>query len=179
MGGADGLWRWRPVHGLDRVEGLPPGNVGALLAMADGGLLVAVGGDIFRYAGDRVEPLATLGPGTRSIDAMRWTASGRLLVGTSDGLVELSPGGEVLRRGLQGIRIAAVEPHADRIWAGTWGDGLYLGKGTSWRRVAAGALSGDRVSGFAVDAQGGTWIGLYGGGLLHADSVERLTADDD
>lgn len=179
LGGADGLWRWRPVHGLDRVEGLPPGNVGALLAMADGGLLVAVGGDIFRYAADRVEPLATLGPGTRSIDAMRWTASGRLLVGTSDGLVELSPGGEVLRRGLQGIRIAAVEPHADRIWAGTWGDGLYLGKGTSWRRVAAGGLSGDRVSGFAVDAQGGTWIGLYGDGLLHADSVERLIADDD
>ena len=85
----------------------------------------------------------------------------------------------MLRRGLQGIRIAAVEPHADRIWAGTWGDGLYLGKGTSWRRVAAGGLSGDRVSGFAVDAQGGTWIGLYGDGLLHADSVERLIADDD
>jgi hypothetical protein len=58
-----------------------------------------------------------------------------------------------------------------RLWCGTYGQGLFVRDGTTWRvyRQSESGLPGDWITALALDSQGELWIATLGGGLGHFD----------
>lgn len=71
------------------------------------------------------------------------------------------------------ITSLAYDAAADRLWAGTYGDGLWVWDGVGWetlRRVDSG-LPDDWITALALDEQGNVWIGTLTAGLARFDGV--------
>ena len=96
---------------------------------------------------------------------------GRVLVGTPDGFVILSPGGDELGRELRGLGVNAFATRTPgRLWVGTTAAGLRYREGTLWYsyRYAEG-LPSDAVTSLLVDRRGRLWCAA--GALLVADAA--------
>jgi hypothetical protein len=68
--------------------------------------------------------------------------------------------------GLAGGAITAVVEHRGEVWAGSWGGGLSVLRGSNWYtfRTAESPLPGDWISALASDGDR-LWVGTYGAGL--------------
>jgi hypothetical protein len=70
--------------------------------------------------------------------------------------------------GLAPGAITAVAEQGDDVWAGSWGGGLSVLRGTTWHtyRSATSPLAGDWISALASDGDD-LWVATYGAGLAH------------
>jgi hypothetical protein len=106
---------------------------------------------------------------SRTIHCLAPAAEGEILAGTSGGLnvwdgarwLQFSAG-----NGLARGRITAVAQVDGALWAGSWGGGLSVLRGTVWRtyRAVDSPLPSDWVAALASDGAR-LWIATYGGGL--------------
>lgn len=96
---------------------------------------------------------------------------GRLIIGTRDGRLYQTADGEGGGLRLIGQRQAAILTHLtdskDRVWTGTWGDGLYLDD----RHYTTGGkadchIASDFIADITEDRSGRVWIATWNGGVL-------------
>jgi signal transduction histidine kinase/ligand-binding sensor domain-containing protein len=123
VGATTGLWRWTP--GNPTRFAMPTPNVNDLTRTDDGRLLIAMGGGIWRLAGDKPEAVP-IGGVDRSFDAARllFDRQRALWVGTSArGLVHVREGRADLftrSEGLSGDAIRALyEDREGNVWVAT------------------------------------------------------------
>jgi len=177
--------RWNPSTG-EATSFATPGDVGAVVLCADGGLLLAVESELWRV--DDAGAWTWLAeveeaPGVRFNDC-RADPRGRLWAGTlhreqaqgAAGLYRLDPGGELtlalpqrtvsngIGWSLDGATMYHIDSTTQRIAAFAYDvDTGQLGA----QRVFADIEPTDGVpDGLAVDAEGGVWVCLFGGGRI-------------
>lgn len=177
---------WNPASGADWTISVD-GEVGAAIPRAGGGMLLAVDHDLIARDPDGTQrTLASVEqelPDNRFNDC-RADARGRLWAGTMSrkrtpgtaALYRLEPGGE-LERAIDGTTIS------NGIGWSPAGDRMYFVDSTTQQvdvldyDEATGAISGRRPfatvdpadglpDGLTVDAEGGVWLCLFGGGAL-------------
>jgi PAS domain S-box-containing protein len=93
--------------------------------------------------------------------------SGRLLIGTGDGLFTVDGEGGTVRPvpGSRGLSVRFIHPRPDGLWLGT-DSGVHVlssANRVTWDRTRG--LSHNSVRALYTDADGAVWIGTYGGGL--------------
>jgi signal transduction histidine kinase/ligand-binding sensor domain-containing protein len=129
-------------------------------------------------------------PGSLSSDnvfGMTENPPGLMWFATSAGVDVLETSDGSIRRvwqsnGLEPTTLAAAG--GDRVWVGTFGDGLHLFSGPSggarvWRREPArrDSLADNRISSLLFDRVGGLWIGTWGGGLQRVSPSAMALAE--
>ena len=117
-------------------------------------------------------------------------ASGRIFVGSMNGLFRFDPSGgrlvtvpEVAALSKKPVRITSLAAGKGRVWAGTYDTGLVeldlvSRRATLHRQQVGqeGSLSDDRIACLTFDPAGSLWIGTWGGGLHRMDpSVDLFT----
>lgn len=188
---------WDPASGADWTISVD-GEVGAAIPRVGGGLLLAVDHDLLAREPDGTQ--RTLATVERELDANRFNdcrcdARGRLWAGTMSrtrttgaaALYRLEPGGE-LERVIDDTTIS------NGIGWSPAGDRMYFVDSTTQQidvldyDEATGAIAGRRPfatvdpadglpDGLAVDAEGGVWLCLFGGGALRRyDDAGSLSA---
>lgn len=164
-------WKDRQIERLGPAEGLGSRAVRSILVRRDGRVLVGteVFG-VFEFNRTWFAPAAWPVKLPPSVFAMFEDRSGRLWIGTKDGLAhEGAAGWRVLttRDGLSANFVRALAEGTDgSLWIGTVGGGLNRfrdGAFTIWRR-SDGAPS-DNISALLNDADDVLWVGTDGGGL--------------
>ena len=181
------LYSWSPAHG-DAQTTRFAGETSAIVPCADGGLVLALGHDLLRLGdeGRATETLASVEsglPGNRFNDC-RCDPQGRLWAGTMS--TSREPGAAGLYRLVAGRGIELVLPATTLSNGIGWspdGQTMYFidsttqridafdfdgGQGTvANRRCLAEIAPGDGMpDGMAVDADGGVWVCLFGGGAV-------------
>lgn len=81
--------------------------------------------------------------------------------------------------GLGADWVAALAADAQRVYFGTFGGGLTVLEGQTWRTYTAAnsGLAGDWISALAVDPRGRLWVGTWGRGLSLLDGGRWQTYD--
>ena len=128
-------------------------------------------------------------PGSLSNDnvfGMLENPPGRIWLATAAGVDVLDSAAGSVRRVWQseGREPTALAAAGDRVWVGTFGDGLHLfgeapGASRVWRRDPGrrDSLADDRISTLLLDRVGGLWIGTWGGGLQRVSASAMTLAD--
>ena len=112
---------------------------------------------------------------------------GSAWVGTEEGIVVLedglwSPLDEDGSIGLDGVFVSALyRDSRDRVWVGTWGEGIYLLEGgeywTSWD--TGKGIPDDRIWTFYEDSEGLVWAGAKGGIVVFDEHLRRTNYTTD
>ena len=195
----------RLVPGSDRFERVPdePGALDAIshpyvVALhidAKGRLWVAtLGGGVdcrepgatgFKVYRNRAGDPGSLG--SDNVFGMTEDAAGRIWLTTEAGVDRLDPADGVIShvwRAEGQVPTVLAAAGGDRVWAGTFGDGLLLfgapsGEARVWRRDPRrrDALADDRIASLLIDRDGGLWIGTWGGGLQRVSPSALALAD--
>jgi len=115
----------------------------------------------------------------RGVHVLAPAGDGGMWVGTSSGMnhwdgerwASFSAG-----NGLAPGAITAVAEQGSDVWAGSWGGGLSVLRGTGWVTYRKGdsPLPGDWISALASDGEG-LWIGTYGAGLARMEGADWTT----
>jgi two-component sensor histidine kinase len=149
---------------LRKVDGYPGRGVFSMAEDGIGGLLIGGGTGLYHYDGVKFgkEPAGGQEAGLTKI---------RTLVRAADGSLWMVASGRLYRR--SGGRLSMFEAHSDRmlhqimciyvdtgrVWAGTYGAGLFLLQGDSLRQVhPKGFDPGPRILALHEDARGYLWI---------------------
>jgi signal transduction histidine kinase/ligand-binding sensor domain-containing protein/CheY-like chemotaxis protein len=177
MATEDGLVRVEngDVRILGPADGLPSGDVRALLLDPDGTLWLGTdGGGLIRYAGGVFTAWTTRnGLSNDLVRALYRDRSGSLWIGTWGGGVQRMGHGLLstlsTREGLASDQIwAFYEDREGSLWIGTDAGGLArLKRGKFTAITARDGLSSDVAITIAGDSSGGLWAGTYDAGLTH------------
>ncbi len=187
----------------DRKDGISEANVTSILPLADGRVWLGLGAngvDILDPRGRRVGELRSASGNNETTLAkdfvwnMAATAAGDVYLGTLRGLYRAESNG----RGL--TRLALTRPNAaggidamrldgDRLWVGSWADGLWLldvsrkNQTRFVRHESVERLTDRRINAIEYDVQGNLWIGTASGLNyfdLAANTIEKIApAPDD
>jgi signal transduction histidine kinase/ligand-binding sensor domain-containing protein len=174
--GTIGEGLWRVVAGprdeewaIERITlntGLTSNSVRSLIEDRDGNIWVGTTAGLHRLSSRRLTPISDIGLAI-SVDA---TPGGKMMVGTSSGLVTFSRGAQgQLRRQSIGPGVWTIRTHLDRrgaLWVGS-ADGLFAAVGG--RLVPVPGLDGRLVRFIASDASGRVWFG-DGGRLFRMEA---------
>lgn len=167
-----GLWRWddsykRAVGAQD----IPQIRVNQLLTSSDNELFAAANNGIWLYDSEN-HSWKLLWKSRRedgAVTTLMQRRSGKLLVGTSNGIIELSPRGVVTDRLLAGEVITSIVEDKDKnLFVGTRQHGLFYWNGASWFHAAAKEGLVSRIDTLLLDSIGRLWVTASGDGLLVA-----------
>jgi two-component sensor histidine kinase len=149
---------------VSRVTGYPGRGVFSLAQDARGDLLVGGGDGLYRYSGGKFKAVDLgLPPGE--------VAKIRTLIPAGDGTLWMTASGRLYHISATGARvyeainarfgqpIMCIYVDTGRVWAGTYGGGLFLLKADSLYQIRPrGAEIGPRILGIHEDAAGFLWI---------------------
>ncbi|WP_429002493.1 two-component regulator propeller domain-containing protein [Xanthomonas sacchari] len=184
------------VFDRQNTPGMELSGVFALLAEADGGMLVGTAYDgVFRYAAGRWEHLGDARAQRLRVTAMLRDADGGLWVGSEDGLFRIEADGRLVdvgaAAGLRNTRIAALLRYRDTVLVGT-PQGLFrmTAHGTQAQRWGAAAMRTASIRRLTLDRHGGLlvasdegvfWLGADGGlqWLRRGQRVDAALQDQD
>ncbi|MBR1569569.1 MAG: response regulator [Bacteroidales bacterium] len=145
----------------------------------DGTLWVATFGDgVFRLDLSRRKLTGRYLEGMRTVVPYK-TREGEVLVGTTDGLYRYDPAADaflfVPALGHTFVH-SLYEDSRDKLWTGTYGDGLYCRQGPDFRKFSmndrTSALSSNYITYITEDRSRRLWVCTEGGGLCWADVQE-------
>ena len=147
-------------------DGLPQGNVRAITQAPNRLLMIGTSDGIASFDGIRFTPVpvrSANGPKNEPVNAILYSRSGDLWIGTDDRGVLLQRGQEVIAlsedSGFHGERIRAL--HEDRqgnVWAATQNGIEKIHNGKIEALYSMGLVSGDLTAPFAEDGSGGLFI---------------------
>ena len=174
-GGTDGsgVLRWRngTVTRYGAGQGLTNLQVAVLFEDRHTNLWAGTWGGLFRFNGERFEPVP--GPPTLRgiVLALTEDRQGNLWAGTDSGLVRMHDGDARVfgkPEGLSSLFIRAVEEdRAGQIWVAVVGNGLFRLAGERFEHYAAGQWPGEKIiRALHADAGGALWIATEGAGLV-------------
>ncbi len=159
------------TYGLE--AGLPGVSVNAVCQTRDGYLWVATGGGLARFDGVRFvsfRPIDTPAFHSPLIYCLCETHDGTLWIGTSRGIVQYRDG-RFEHLGLEDAEVHTLaEDREGRVWAGTYGRGLYCWEDGRFHHCDDELLKDlEFVFRVFVDSADRVWIGGDSGGLLYFD----------
>ncbi|MBI5596109.1 MAG: hypothetical protein HY928_08485 [Elusimicrobia bacterium] len=173
------LWTWREGQSAwAQPPGHPPTGMKTLDVSAAGEVLAGGAGGLWRQEADGWRRVWKGTADKDDVVSLAQDAQGRLLVGTHDGFLTLTRGGEAVgQRELQGHWVTGFAEGGDgRLWVGTWDSGVHLRADGRWFPFGfAYGLPSDTVAGLAVNAHKVLWVGMYGGGAVAGS--EKALAD--
>lgn len=186
------------VHGKpDRKDGISEANVTSILPLANGRVWLGLGAngvDILDPRGHRVGELRAASVNNETTLArdfvwnMAATPAGDVYLGTLRGLYRADATG----RGLMRLSLTRPNPaggidamhlDGDKLWVGSWADGLWLldvsrkDQTRVIRHEGVERLTDRRINALAHDAQGNLWIGTASGLNffdLAANTIEKI-----
>jgi ligand-binding sensor domain-containing protein/signal transduction histidine kinase len=181
-----GITRWRAgkseVYGVE--QGLDNLNVWSVYVDRKRRVWAGTGGGgLYQLQRGRFQPVAIPGNIGRTVFAMTEDGSGRLWIGTQDGLFCWDESQWKVYTSQDGLSVDEVRAlafdAAGDLWIGTVGGGLnrlHEGKFTLYRKQPDG-LSSEDISSLLVDRNGVLWVGTFGSGLcrFHQGRWTRFT----
>ena len=167
---------------LGRDAGLAVPTVYSMLEDRDGTVWLGTrGGGLFSYREGRFQPLRE-GMDQVAVGGMMLEESGKILVGTSDGLFRFDPENPAdLEPQLdsKGGRIPLVSvifrDSSKRLWAGTGNGGIYLFKDGMWQFLRNVAPSGEGYISAISETPDGDLLFASSNGLIKFDKEEKFS----
>ncbi len=161
------VWDGKRMTNFTRAQGMPDEQVQALLA--DGEVMwIGTPSGLVRYDGKawKVFNERSAGLPAPDVSALAKTASGQLLVGTSNGLARFDGARATLVQEVAGNMVTGISVGKDgTVWAATL-QGAYRFDGKSWRQfTTADGLPTDSLMAVLVDSTGAAWFGGDGAGV--------------
>lgn len=157
------------TYGLE--AGLPGVSVNAVCQTRDGYLWVATGGGLARFDGVRFvsfRPVDTPAFKTPLIYCLMEARDGALWIGTSRGIVRYQDGA-FEHVGLPDAEVHTLaEDHAGRMWAGTYGKGLYFWRDGQFHHCEDELIKDSPfVFRLFVDSADRVWVGSESAGFVY------------
>jgi signal transduction histidine kinase/ligand-binding sensor domain-containing protein len=189
-GGLVQMENGRPARVYTQKDGLPSDEIFSIRESRDGDLLIAARGGPSRMHDGRFVNPAWSDPLNRRVAFDFFEdSSGRDWIATPAGVIQLEgarshiaiPGGSQLNND----PVVLCQTHDGKLWAGTYGDGLWRlddrGSRPELRLfTVADGLSSNQIRSLVESADGTLWIGTFGGGLdaLRDGKFFHVTARD-
>jgi signal transduction histidine kinase/ligand-binding sensor domain-containing protein len=161
----------KPARVYTQKDGLPSNEIFSIRENREGDLLIAArGGPSRLHDGYFVNPVMNDPLNRRVAFDYFQDRGGRLWVASPAGVSELAGGHQrtVIPGGsqLNDDAVVLCETHDGKLWAGTYGEGLWrLNNGQLRLYTVADGLSSNQIRSLVEDSDGTLWIGTFGGGL--------------
>lgn len=174
-----GIWRWEDTYrravGAKDMSHL---RVSKFLTSSKKELYAAAKNGVWRY-NNTDHSWALVWKSQRkdgAVHALAERYNGNLLVGTSNGIIELSTRGVVTDRLLEGEIITSIQEDSKKnLYVGTRQHGLFFWNGSAWFRAAASQGLADRIDTVLLDTTGRLWLTASRNGLLVAAASRART----
>jgi len=167
---------------LGREEGLSVPTVYSMLEDRDGTVWLGTrGGGLFSYRDGGFQPLRE-GLSSVAVGGMMLDESGRILVGTSDGLFRFDPKDPAKfepqldsKGGAIPLVSVIFQDSSKRLWAGTGNGGIYLFKDGRWQFLRNVASAGDGYISAISETSDGEILFASSAGVIKFDKEEKFS----